>query len=50
MVLRAPNKWTRKEEVYVVEVTRNADRLVSVFTEQRGPQPGVNVFRLDERT
>eukprot|EP00013_Stygamoeba_regulata_P015325 CAMPEP_0177688800 /NCGR_PEP_ID=MMETSP0447-20121125/34840_1 /TAXON_ID=0 /ORGANISM="Stygamoeba regulata, Strain BSH-02190019" /LENGTH=621 /DNA_ID=CAMNT_0019199103 /DNA_START=34 /DNA_END=1896 /DNA_ORIENTATION=- len=47
IVLRLPNKWTEKEEVYVFEVTRNIDHFRDLLTDE--PRNGPCMFRLDER-
>jgi hypothetical protein len=40
-------RYTKKEELYVLEVTRNIDKFVDVFTEEK--DSGVCIFRLIER-
>jgi predicted Ser/Thr protein kinase len=47
LILNLPNKYTKKEELYVLEVTRNIDKFVDVFTEEK--DSGVCIFRLIER-
>lgn len=49
MVFKAPNRWTRKVELFLVEISRNIDRMVCSFTEEVGPRSGLNIFRLEER-
>lgn len=48
MILKTPNRWTRKVELFLVELGRNYERMVCSFSEQYGPRPGLNVFRLEE--
>jgi phosphatidylinositol phospholipase C delta len=47
LILKLPNKYTHQEELYLLEVTRNIDQFVDVFTEEKNS--GVNIFRLIER-
>jgi len=48
MIFRLPNKWTRKDELYVVEFTNNIDGLADVYSDTRY-EWGVNIFRLFDR-
>jgi len=47
LVLKLPNKWTQKEEFYILEVTRNTDRFNDAFEEAE--RKGVMLFRMIER-
>lgn len=47
IVVSLPNKYTEKEELHVVEVTRNIDGLFDPYGDV--PKMGVSIFRLTER-
>jgi len=47
IVMKMPNKYTHKEELFVFEVTRNTEKYADVWNEQS--QAGLNIFRLWER-
>jgi hypothetical protein len=47
MILRLPHRWTQQDELYVVESTRNVDRLPDAFTESA--DYGVSIFKLEDR-
>lgn len=47
IVLRLANKWTQKEELYVLEVTRNIDNFLDAYRETA--TNGVSLFRFFER-
>lgn len=48
VVLRLPNKYTRRDELYVVEMGSNHDGEADAFSERRG-EWGLNLFRLFDR-
>mmetsp|Transcript_28988 Transcript_28988/g.40098 ORF Transcript_28988/g.40098 Transcript_28988/m.40098 type:complete len:339 (-) Transcript_28988:7-1023(-) len=47
MVVRLPNKWTERIEPYLLELTRNVDRMLDAFKEI--PVTGICLFRMFER-
>jgi len=47
LVIKLPNKWTQKEELYVLEVTRNVDHFNDAFEEE--DRKGIMLFKLIER-
>jgi hypothetical protein len=47
LLVKLPNKWTRRDDLYVLEVCRNIDNFVDAFVEK--PKHGVCIFRLFER-
>jgi hypothetical protein len=47
MVIKTANKYTEKEKLYVLEITRNFDQFHDAFRE--ATSPGINIFRLRER-
>eukprot|EP01117_Protostelium_nocturnum_P005310 TRINITY_DN1932_c0_g1_i1.p1 TRINITY_DN1932_c0_g1~~TRINITY_DN1932_c0_g1_i1.p1 ORF type:complete len:740 (-),score=229.98 TRINITY_DN1932_c0_g1_i1:186-2405(-) len=49
MILQLPNRWTRKIELYVVEVSRNIDQFLDAFKEVPLAKANLNIFRLFER-
>lgn len=48
MVLKSPNKYTQKLELFIVEITRNCDKLTCAYQDQQGPHSGLNIFRFEE--
>lgn len=47
MVFRLPNKWTRRDDLFVLEVAKNAEGFLDAFLER--PYTGVALYRLLER-
>jgi hypothetical protein len=47
VIFKIPNKWTSRDDLYVLELTRNVDNFLDAFLEI--PHPGVCLFRLFER-
>ena len=47
LIFEAPSKYSRQNELYILEVTRNRDRFQDAFKEAR--VKGVNIFRLWDR-
>lgn len=47
LVVFLPNKWTEKEQPYVLELTRNVDGFVDAFRETASS--GISLFHLRER-
>jgi phosphatidylinositol phospholipase C, delta len=47
MIVRLTSRWTQETELYVIEVTRNNDKLPDAFTEN--PDTGIAIFRLYDR-
>lgn len=47
IIVKLTSRWTQEPELYVVEVTRNNDKLADAFTEN--PDSGLVVFRLYDR-
>lgn len=47
IVVVIPNKWTGKDELHVVELTRNLDKMVDPYSEE--VTYGLNIFKLKER-
>ena len=43
LVVRLVNKWTCREEPFLLEITRNIDGFLDAFREK--PSPGLNIFR-----
>lgn len=47
MIFRLPNKWTRRDDLFVLEVARNNEGFLDAFLER--PHSGVALYRLFER-
>ncbi|KAL6064799.1 rhodopsin [Balamuthia mandrillaris] len=47
VVFRLPNKWTKREDLYILEISRNTDKFLDAFVEK--PISGVCLFRFFER-
>eukprot|EP01129_Flabellula_baltica_P011170 TRINITY_DN4833_c0_g2_i5.p1 TRINITY_DN4833_c0_g2~~TRINITY_DN4833_c0_g2_i5.p1 ORF type:complete len:946 (-),score=170.47 TRINITY_DN4833_c0_g2_i5:588-3425(-) len=47
LVLNLKDKWTHKDALYVVELTRNTEKMLDAFTDK--PDNGLNIFPLFER-
>lgn len=47
MVLELPNKWTKKKEFYIIELTSNKDMMLDAYREDK--RSGCSIFRLWER-
>eukprot|EP01119_Soliformovum_irregulare_P012218 TRINITY_DN3160_c0_g1_i1.p1 TRINITY_DN3160_c0_g1~~TRINITY_DN3160_c0_g1_i1.p1 ORF type:complete len:810 (+),score=196.32 TRINITY_DN3160_c0_g1_i1:29-2458(+) len=47
MILKLPNKWTQKDELYLLEISRNIDSFLDAFKEV--PSTGICIFRFYER-
>jgi len=47
LVIKLPNKWTEKDELYILEVTRNVDHFNDAFEEEE--RKGIMLFKMIER-
>jgi len=47
IILKLNNKWSKEEELYIVEATSNPDNYIDAFKEVK--RPGINIFRFYER-
>jgi hypothetical protein len=47
MIFRLPNKWTRRDDLFVLEVAKNNEGFLDAFLER--PHSGVALYRLFER-
>jgi len=47
MIIKTANKYTEKEKLYILEITRNFDQFHDAFRE--AASPGINLFRARER-